>query len=322
MTVCKEIPDTALIIGADGFIGRHIARALYAAGYRVVHGVSPRRHARVDHLRDARDILPMDFAQDDTNHWLQRFGQRRQPCPISIVVNAAGVWRDHSDRPMQATHQSGPIALFDACASSPSVRRVIQISALGIEDNPTRYASTKRAADAHLLALTSHPRTHQSFTAVVLRPSLVFGRGGASSRLFMRLARAPLACLPGPVFTAQVQPVAVADLADAVVALAHTDNTDHGILPVTGPQALPLAALIASLRQQCSHPPAKMLRLPDLLTRLSARIGDWIPASSWCSAALALLAQDNVGDAAILRRLLDRDAVHYNQLVESAWQQS
>ena len=69
------------------------------------------------------------------------------------MINAVGVLRDSAGRPLQAMHADAPIALFDACAAA-GVRRVVQISALGIAHSATRYASTKRAADEHLLALT------------------------------------------------------------------------------------------------------------------------------------------------------------------------
>lgn len=79
-----------------------------------------------------------------------------------------------------------------------------------------------------------------------------------------------------------------------------------------------MAALIASLRAQRGHPPAHALRLPTPLTHLSARLGDWVPISPWGSETLAMLATDNVADAAPLQALLGHPATHYSQLVERA----
>lgn len=80
-----------------------------------------------------------------------------------------------------------------------------------------------------------------------------------------------------------------------------------------------MAELIASLRAQCGRPAAQVLRLPHPLTQLSARLGDWIAVSPWCSETLAMLATDNVADPAPLRALLGHDATHYSQLVARAW---
>jgi len=221
----QQNPVTVLLTGASGFIGKHIEAALKSSGYRVLRGVSAKHCGAGD--------IAIDFAKDNEDDWQQRFYQN----PIEIVINAVGVLRDSRARPIEATHQSGPIALFNACTQH-NVKRVIQISALGIEDNPTDYARTKRAADEHLLKLAEN----SSLSAAVVRPSIVFGQGGASSALFMNLAKLPLVCLPKPVLKARVQPLAVTDLAQAVVALI--EDKASGIIQCAGSEALLLADFI------------------------------------------------------------------------------
>lgn len=296
-------PLQVLLTGATGFIGQAMAAALRRAGHTVHTGHSPRRHNATG--------VPMDFAHDtDAATWLPRLQG------IGAVVNAVGVLRNTPQRPMDAVHHHTPVALFEACQQA-GVRHVVQISAQGVQTGATRYALTKRAADEHLLGLAA--AAGSTLRGVVLRPSVVFGHGGASATLFMRLARLPVLALPGPVLTARVQPVAVHDLADAVVALLGSHRHVRGVVPCVGPEALPMAALIASLRAQRGRPPAHALRLPAPLTRLSARLGDWVPVSPWCSETLAMLAADNVADPAPLQALRGHPATHYSQLVERAW---
>ena len=160
-----------LVCGGTGFIGRHIVDSLKQAGHEPVQ-------------RSRRTAPPLDFSKALTAEaWLPHLAG------IDAVINAVGVLRDSAGRPLQAMHADAPIALFDACAAA-GVRRVVQISALGIAHSATRYASTKRAADEHLLALTEQGRLN----GCVLRPSVVFGAGGASSQLFLALARLPACC--------------------------------------------------------------------------------------------------------------------------------
>lgn len=292
-----------LLTGSTGFIGKTIANALTAAGHTVHGGISP-RHAHPGPLQ-----VPMDFARDTTAAaWTPRLKG------IDAVVNAVGVLRDSSARPIDAVHHHTPVALFDACAEA-GVQRVVHISALGIEGSDTRYASTKRAAESHLLDHAAHHRLQPA----ALRPSVVFGKGGDSSALFMNLARLPVAVFPGPMLTAKVQPVSVHDLAAAIVALCGPAMATKGIIECTGPEALSMGDFVASLRQQLGHGPAKVLRLPDPLTHLSARIGDAIPGIPWCSETLAMLGSDNVGNPAVFERLLGRPPVHYRDLVATAW---
>jgi hypothetical protein len=85
-----------------------------------------------------------------------------------------------------------------------------------------------------------------------------------------------------------------------------------------GPQALTLADFIGSLRTQLGHSPARILPLPDTLTRWSARLGDHIPGLPWSSATLSLLAQDNTADAAAFARILGRDAQPHDILLKGA----
>ena len=247
---------------------------------------------------------PLDFSKALTAEaWLPHLAG------IDAVINAVGVLRDSAGRPLQAMHADAPIALFDACAAA-GVRRVVQISALGIAHSATRYASTKRAADEHLLALTEQGRLN----GCVLRPSVVFGAGGASSQLFLALARLPALLLPRAVLQARVQPVAVRDLADAVARVAGSD-APSGLVEIGGPEALPLAQLIASLRAQMGHRPACVGPLPGWLSRASARAGDGLPWSPWCSETLALLESDNVTEPAALERWLGRPGVAPGQLL-------
>ncbi|MFV0681028.1 NAD-dependent epimerase/dehydratase family protein [Ottowia sp.] len=280
-----------LLCGAHGFIGRHVHAALLAAGHRVT--------ALGRHTTPALDFTHATAPAD----WLPHLAG------MDAVVNTVGVLRDTRRRPMHAVHDAAPRALFDACAQT-GLRRVLHVSALGIVGNPTLYARSKQAADAHLLALTKAGQ----LDGTVLRPSVVFGPQGQSSQLFLALARLPVLLLPHAVQTARVQPLAVRELAEAV---AHLLEPPHctGLMELGGPRALTLAELIASLRQQLGHRPARVATLPDALTTLSVRCGDLLPVVPWCTETLTLLATDNVTDPATLRQLLGRPTTAPEQLL-------
>ena len=290
-----------LLCGATGFIGRHVQAALNAAGHEVVSCSSA--------AAPQPNRITVDFAQDtQPQTWLPRLGG------IDAVINAVGVLRDTRRRPIHPIHTATPIALATACAQA-GIRRFVQVSALGIEGSPTQYARTKLAAEEHLLKLTDADQ----LDAVILRPSIVFSRGGDSSQLFMNLARLPALLLPQAVLSARVQPVAVTELADVVAKLVSPDNTVAGVLPCVGPQATTLGDFIASLRLQQGRSRAWVAPLPDALTRLSARLGDAVPASPWCSESLAMLAQDNVSDPRPFQAVLGRTATPYDQLLQATW---
>lgn len=292
-----------LICGANGFIGSHIAAALEAGGHTVVGGVSARRSA--GSAASPRGAVTVDYARDtDAETWLPRLAG------IDAVVNAVGVLRDTPERPLRAVHTDTPVALFDACAQM-GIRRVVQISALGVTDSDTVYARTKLGADRHLLELT----TAGQLDGVVLRPSMVFGPAGASTQMLLMLARAPLVALPGPMIASKVQPVHVRELAEVAALLAAGVDDETGVIPCAGPASVSLAGLIASLRAQLGHGRAVQFALPDFVTRWSARSGDYVPASPWFSESLALLGHDNVTSDMRFAELLGRVPLHYEQLL-------
>ncbi len=286
-----------LVCGARGFVGRTTCDALRRRGHRVVAGVSS--------ASTATDTVLVDFARDiDSATWLPRLAG------IDAVVNTVGVLRDSRRRPIAAVHDLVPRALFEACAQA-GVRRVVQVSALGIDGSNTAYACTKRAAEDALLAHVAAGR----LDATVVRPSVVFGHGGASSELFLALARLPFLLLPAAVRDTRVQPVAVAELGEVLATLAEARDGDRTLAAV-GPQHVTLGDFIASLRAQAGRAPARVGTLPGALARWSARAGDVVPVSPWCSETLALLDTDNVADPAPFERALGRRATRFDALLK------
>jgi uncharacterized protein YbjT (DUF2867 family) len=287
-----------LVCGARGFIGRRICAALRARGHRAVEGASTA----------VPDGIAVDFVRDvDPRTWAPRLRG------IDAVVNAVGVLRDTRRRPIEDVHDQVPRALFAACAEA-GVRRVVQLSALGIAGSATPYALTKLAAEATLDAHTQEGE----LDGFILRPSIVFGHGGDSTALFLALARLPAALLPRPVRRARIQPVAVGELAEVVATLVEAAPSAATTIAAVGPEPVALGDFIASLRAQAGRSPALVATLPDVITRLSARVGDLVPASPWCSDSLSLLGADNVADPAPFERLLGRRATRYDALLASA----
>ncbi|WP_423600698.1 NAD-dependent epimerase/dehydratase family protein [Roseateles sp. MS654] len=287
----KRSVRSVLVCGASGFLGRHIARTLREAGLAVTEGSS----------------RTQDFQRDvDPDVWLPRV------TGFDGVVNAVGILRDTAQRRLEPIHHQVPAALFEACARA-GVHRVVQVSANGVERSDTRYATTKRAADEVLLRLRREGR----LDGIVLRPSIVFGRGGASTALFMTLARLPLLVLPRAAVQARVQPVAVHDVATAVLRLLEGGGPE--VVTAVGPRALTLSDYLGELRRQLGHSPARVLPLPDAPSRWSALVGDHLSGQPWSSDSLALLQQENVGDAAAFARVLGRAPIPVERFVEAAW---
>ena len=248
-----------LVIGAGGFIGRHVCATLAAAGHHAV----------------AAALRPTP-AWDSPAAWAP------QLAGMDGVVYAAGCLRDEAAGTadlLDLLHHRAPAALADACDAA-GIARFVHVSALcgGI----SAYARSKHAGEVALAG-----------RAAIVRPSLVLGPGGLSSRLLDGLSRLPWLPLPAAVARCRVQPIRVEDLAEGIVALLSAP----ALLPVwhaVGPETDTVAGWIARRRAARGAAPARLMPLPDALSRLTARLGDHLALGPWCSTALALLAHDSV----------------------------
>jgi uncharacterized protein YbjT (DUF2867 family)/uncharacterized membrane protein YphA (DoxX/SURF4 family) len=276
-----------LLLGASGFIGSHLRQALLRHGHRLV--LAGRRPA--PDIGAAETWLELDLARPPPTDRLALALHG-----TDAVVNAAGAIRDRRGQTLDALHADGPRALFDA-ALAAGVGRVVQVSALGADAGAqTRFHRSKRAADAHLLGLP--------LAGVVAQPSLVFGPGGASARLFLQLASWPLLVLPAG-GRQLVQPIHIDDVVDALVALVERRET-CGTIALVGPEALLLRDYLQALRAGMDLRPAPVLAVPTALVGMVARLGDLAPSSLLDSERWQMLQRGNAAPAGPLTRLLGR----------------
>jgi len=283
-----------LVCGASGFVGRHLTRALRDAGHTVIRGV--RRPAEPD------DIA-VDFCKDTGKDvWLQRLNG------INAVVNAVGTLRDSPCKPMRQLHAETPAALF-AAAAETKVERVVHISALGVDSGiSTRYFSTKLQAENALKALPARLRW------LCLRPSVIYGEDGASTKMFRLLARLPVHGLPMGGHQ-RLQPVHIDDICRAVTHWLADPNAVSQIVAAAGADATDMRGMLDSYRQQLGRGSALHINVPTLLVRTAALIGDLIPASPLCTDTLTMLNAGSSTDASIFSRLLGRTPRSYREFI-------
>ncbi len=264
-----------LIVGGSGFIGRRLADSLRAAGHTVI--ATARREA--------------DFTRDlEPSAWLPKIGG------VDVVINAAGILRQHGEQTFERVHERGPQALFSACATA-GVRRVVQISALGAEHGATGYFRSKRRADEYLMQLP--------LEWTIVQPSLVFGVGGTSARLFTLMASLPVVPLPGK-GQQLVQPIHIDDLVLAIGALVQRDDFLRRRVALVGPEALPLREFLVRLRRVLEMPPAHFVPIPLPFMRAAASVAQFIPGSLLDRDSLVMLEAGNTADPADTSALLAR----------------
>ncbi|HET9448255.1 MAG TPA: NAD(P)H-binding protein [Steroidobacteraceae bacterium] len=280
-----------LLTGANGFIGGHLTRALRAAGHVVIEG----RRAGDDMRRDDGAVpsaLQLDFTRDlSAREWLPKL------VGVDAVINTVGILREHGQQSFECIHKRAPQALFASCIAA-GVRRVVQISALGADRGMTRYFLSKRAADDYLATLP--------LNWTVVRPSIAFGPGGSSARLFAMLAHLPLVPLPGR-GEQRLQPIHIDDLIESLVNILGEESTHRTRIELVGPQSLTVRELITSVRAAMHLGPPRFISIPMPLVRVGARVAGVSTMSPLDSETLSMLEAGTNGDPAVTRRLLGRE---------------
>ena len=259
--------------------------ALLAQGHHVVSATRAppgRSHARLTYLH-------ADFTEDThKSTWLARLRD------VDVVINTVGIFRESGRQTFAALHTEAPCALFAACAESPGVQLVLQLSALGADEHAdTRYHLSKKAADDYLASLP--------LRAFIVQPSLVYGKDGASASAFKILASMPF-CVRFGSAPQLVQPIHVDDVVGAIVSLLRASLPVEQRIALVGPAPLPFTAYLALLRAEMGLGKLRVLRLPAPLAKAAAalRIGLLDPET------LRMLERGNCADPALTTRLLGR----------------
>lgn len=256
----------ALVLGADGFIGRHIAFALRDAGIDVL--AVARRPDRLAAMGFA--VLRTDLTDPgchDPAFWaapLQR---------VDFVINAAGLLNG-SKSAFKTVHLTAPAALY---AAMPPGCRALLISAVGIDNAQTYFARFRRTAETQAIEMG----------VTVLRVGLVLADtsyGGSS------LARG-LAALPWvtPLIGGgdqQLNPIHATDLAQVVHDLLQRPDPGE-ILAVGGPEVITQVQMLATYRSWLGLPTTRTLNLPRRVGRLVGKVGDWMNLGPISTPAIA-----------------------------------
>jgi len=264
-----------LILGADGFIGRHIAFECRAAGWEVI--ACARRTKALKHMRF--EVMQADLtspACHDPVFWTKQITR------CDYVVNAAGLLTG-SEEAFEAVHVVAPQAIYRAF---PDATKLL-ISAVGIDKANTPFAIWRRKGE--VLA--------QMNSVICLRPGLVLGEtsyGGSS--LLRALAALPVTPLPGG-GAQKVNPIHAADLAKAVREMLERDATP-GPHDIGGPEVVTQKEMIASYRAWLGLSPCKSFALPARLAAFAGKLGDFMKMGPISTTALTQLDAGVLADGA------------------------
>ena len=273
-----------LVVGANGFIGSAIVAALRRAGMDV-RGVvrDPAKLVqRFPGIEAAKADL-RDKSAWESGYWNEAL------TGVDAVVNAAGVLQPRRARDAWAVHLHAPDAIYAGCERI-GVKRVIQISAVGVEEGATVFARSKLAADNKLMA--------RDLDWTILRPAIVIGDGSYGGTSMLRA----IAAFPWitPVIgdgSNRLDFIHKEDLANSIVQILQSGAANKTILEPAGPERLTLLETVRAYRSWLGLRARPVVAIPNWCVKVVARLGDFTKLDPITTTAMAQFDARLTGDA-------------------------
>jgi uncharacterized protein YbjT (DUF2867 family) len=280
-----------LVVGAYGLIGGYVTQRLLAEGHEVV-GVGRDLEAARRRFPSVRWVRA-DLRRIDAETWAGMLEG------VEAVVNCAGALQDGPRDDLAAVHVAATRALAEACAKA-GVRRLVMVSAVGVDRAESPFERTKLAAEEALQA--------SGLDWVILRPGLVLAPAAyGGSGLLRGLAALPLA-IPAARPDQVVQVVSIEDVAEAAARSVRTGAPSRLICDLVSPERTRLRDVLLGLRAWLGLAPAPVWPVPMPLARLSSLGADALAWLGWRSpmrtASLRQLAAGVEGDPGEAERSL------------------
>lgn len=227
------------LFGGGGFVGRHLAAELARRGHSLAIPVRNR-----ERVKESLILLPnADVFGYDPNAVLSL---KKGLTGADAVVNLVGILNENGRNLYERAHGEFVRMLAEGCVKN-RVGRFVQLSAIGASPGaPSAYLRSKAKGEQII-------KSTDAVTHLIVRPSVVFGRGDSFVNRFAGLIRT-LPVMPLPMAAAEFQPVFVGDLARMIADVLEDDSYHNRIFHVGGPEVMTLEAVIRRIAAALGRP--------------------------------------------------------------------
>lgn len=218
-----------VLIGASGFFGGHLLRALTADEHQCV--VLTRSRVRRGTVGLVPGVTLIQADVYDPGVLTEQFSGADAVVSMAGILNETG----GGGKGFHKAHVELVEGIVEACRQA-GVKRLLHVSALNAGKGKSHYLKSKGEAEALL-------RTADDMNITIFQPSVIFGRGDAFFNKFAAmLSLAPVLPLACP--SARLQPVFAGDVAAAMAASLEDPMTWGKTYEMAGPKTYTLKELV------------------------------------------------------------------------------
>jgi nucleoside-diphosphate-sugar epimerase len=268
----------AVLTGATGFIGQHLAERLQREGWRLrIFSRRPEAAAEVA----CESAVVGQFSQPEKLCELVR--------GADLVIHCAGAIKARGRADFHDANAENVERLIQACAATDSRPRFILLSTLAArEPGISAYAGSKQAGEELAGALRD-----ALASLTVLRPPAVYGPGDRETLTFFQLLQRGFAVAPKQP-GARLSLIHVEDLVECIARLAASESPPEGVFEVGDPVAEGyswpelIAAGEAAVGRRARH-----IALPR---PVASALGATIAAASGLAGVAPMLSRDKAAE--------------------------
>ena len=270
-----------LILGGSGFVGKSITQNLLSQGARVV--ILTRNSNKIKPLKVSGypgqlEIISGNIFEDGLLEILIK--------DKFAVINLCGVLYEKNKDEFNTIHNFLPEMISNLCKRH-YIRKFIHISALGVSKNSSsKYSSTK--------ALGEESIKNNFKSAIILRPSIIYGSGDNFFGLFSKISKfAPVIPIIGP--NTMFQPVYVNDVSLAVIEALKINENKSKTFNICGSKQYSFYQLIKILLSLLERKRI-LIKVSPKLMMLPGLFLQNLPNPPFTYDQMKLLLKDNVSD--------------------------
>lgn len=273
------------VVGATGFIGGHLIRALRKKGHSV------KCLARKPERAALCSELGVEAVIGDINDPASLVGALEA---VDALVNLAGIIEEKGPQTFKKIHVEGPRNLAVE-ARRAAIKRFVHQSALGADPASKAAYQRTKAEGEEAVRESGVPFT-------IFRPSLVVGAGDGFTSKIMDIVKSPAPFIPVPgQGEALFQPLFVGDWVECCVRALEMPEAGGRTYELGGPEHLSYNQMVKDIADAMGVN-KKLLHVPMGIAVFGAMLLEKTPFRPVTQEQLMLLEKDNVTEPDVVRK--------------------